>query len=99
MDLGKPEEKIREEEQGEKKREQLVEAGKGGAKAVRMGEQFFERLMTVEDLADAFGFAPQTVRNWVSLRQIPFISLGGKTRFRRRSVEAWLERKEFRSCR
>lgn len=54
--------------------------------------------MTVEDLADAFGFAPQTVRNWVALRKIPFIKLGGKTRFRRGSIEAWIERKEFRSC-
>ncbi len=60
--------------------------------------QLFERLMTVEELADAFGLAPQTIRNWVALRQIPFISIGGKTRFRKRSIEAWLERKEFKLC-
>lgn len=61
-------------------------------------DQLFENLMTVEILADAFGFAPQTVRNWVALRQIPFIRIGGKTRFRKRSIEAWLEQKEFKSC-
>lgn len=57
----------------------------------------FERLITVEDLADAFGFAPQTVRNWVAMRRIPFIRIGGKTRFRKRSIEAWISQKE-NSC-
>lgn len=61
-------------------------------------DQLFERLVTVEDLADAFGFAPQTIRNWVALRQIPFVRIGGKTRFRYGSVQAWLEQKEFRTC-
>jgi len=60
--------------------------------------QLFESLVTVEELADAFGFAPQTIRNWVALRQIPFIRVGGKTRFRKRSIEAWLEHKEFNPC-
>jgi excisionase family DNA binding protein len=54
----------------------------------------FEKLLTIEELADALGFAPQTIRNWVALRHIPFIRVGGKTRFRKRSVEAWLARKE-----
>ena len=58
---------------------------------------FFEPLMTVEELADAFGFAPQTIRNWVALRQIPFIRIGGKTRFRKKSIEMWLHQKE-QSC-
>ncbi len=57
-------------------------------------EQFFERLITVEDLADAFGFAPQTIRNWVAMRRIPHIHIGGKTRFRKRSIEAWISQKE-----
>ena len=61
-------------------------------------EQFFERLITVEDLADAFGFAPQTIRNWVALRQIPHVHIGGKTRFRKKSIEAWISHKERSSC-
>lgn len=60
--------------------------------------QLFEKLITVEDLADAFGFAPQTVRNWVALRQIPFIRIGGKTRFRHKSIEAWIALKENKPC-
>jgi excisionase family DNA binding protein len=59
---------------------------------------FFEKLITVEELAEAFGFAPQTIRNWVALRSIPFIRVGGKTRFRRGSIETWLERKESKPC-
>ena len=62
---------------------------------VKNGGQFFEMLMSVEEVADALRIAPQTLRNWVALRRIPFIRIGGKTRFRWKSVEAWLERKEF----
>jgi excisionase family DNA binding protein len=61
--------------------------------------QFFEKLMTVQEVAEAFGFAPQTIRNWVALRQIPFIRIGGKTRFQSRSIKAWIEQKEFKPCR
>lgn len=62
---------------------------------VKNGGQFFEKLMSVEEVADALRVAPQTLRNWVALRRVPFIRIGGKTRFRWKSVEAWLERKEF----
>lgn len=58
----------------------------------------FENLISVEELAGALGLAPQTIRNWVAMRKIPFLRVGGKTRFRRQSIEAWLERKEFKSC-
>jgi excisionase family DNA binding protein len=61
-------------------------------------DPIFEKFLTVEELAGALGIAPKTVRNWVALRRIPFLRLGGKTRFRRRSIEAWLERKEFNPC-
>ena len=57
-------------------------------------DEFFEKLYTAEDLAGAFGFAPQTIRNWVALRQIPFVRIGGKTRFRKGSIGAWLSQKE-----
>jgi excisionase family DNA binding protein len=57
-------------------------------------DELFEKLYTVEDLADAFGFAPQKIRNWVALRQIPFVRIGGKTRFRKGSIGAWLSQKE-----
>ena len=62
-------------------------------------DPLIENLVTVEELAGALGIAPKTVRNWVALRKIPYLRVGGKTRFRRRSIEAWLERKEFNPCR
>ena len=71
--------------------------GSIGDKVVSL-DPLIENLVTVEELAGAIGVAPKTVRNWVALRQIPFLRIGGKTRFRRRSIEAWLERKEFNPC-
>lgn len=65
---------------------------------VQSSSKLFEILLTVDDVANVTGFAPQTIRNWVALRQIPFLRIGGKTRFRRRSIEAWLEQKEFNPC-
>lgn len=61
-------------------------------------EQAIFEIMTVEEVAGALRIAPQTLRNWVALRRIPFVRIGGKTRFRWKSVEAWLERKEFQQC-
>ena len=52
-------------------------------------------LMTVEDLAVALGKRPQTIRNWVARREIPFIP-GRPVMFRRRSIEAWLDKKELK---
>ena len=59
--------------------------------------KLFENLITVEELAGVLGIAPKTLRNWVSMRSIPFLRVGRKTRFRRRSIEAWLTRKETKS--
>ena len=56
-------------------------------------------LLTVEELARSLGKAPQTIRNWVAKRQIPFVCLGRSTRFRRESIEAWLKAKERKPCR
>lgn len=65
---------------------------------VERSEPFIENLATVEELAGALGLAPKTVRNWVARRQIPFVRIGKRTRFRRQSIEAWLEQQEFKSC-
>ncbi len=53
-------------------------------------------LMTVEELAGSLGLSPKTIRNWVAKRQIPFISLNGRTMFRRATIEAWLIKKEVK---
>ena len=60
-------------------------------------EQLFENLISVEIVAEVLGLAPKTIRNWVSARRIPFVRVGRKVMFRRRSFELWLNRKEFKS--
>lgn len=52
-------------------------------------------LMTVEQLAAALDKAPQTIRNMVARREIPFVTLGNRTVFLRESVRKWLTEKEF----
>ena len=60
-------------------------------------ELLFENLVSVEIVAEVLGLAPKTIRNWVSARRIPFVRVGRKVMFRRRSFELWLNRKETKS--
>jgi excisionase family DNA binding protein len=61
--------------------------------------ELFENLglLTVEDLAGSLGRSPKTIRNWVARRELPFVSIKGRTFFRRASIQEWLERKEFKT--
>ena len=59
---------------------------------------FFDNLITVDELASAFGLSPKTIRNWVARRDIPFVRIKGKTFFLRGSIEEWIKRKEFNQC-
>ncbi len=54
-------------------------------------------LITIEELAQALRRAPKTIRNWVARREIPFVLIKGRTLFRKASIEAWVELKEFKS--
>ena len=56
-------------------------------------------LVTVDQLADALGYAPKTIRNWVAKRKIPFVRIGRRTMFRLESISTWLTRKESKSWR
>ena len=60
-------------------------------------ELLFENLVSVETVAEVLGLAPKTIRNWVSARRIPFVRVGRKVMFRRKSFELWLNRKETKS--
>lgn len=61
-------------------------------------ETLFDNLMTVEELAVALRQKPQTIRNRVARRQIPFIRDGRRTLFLRSSIEAWLKTNEVQPC-
>jgi excisionase family DNA binding protein len=65
---------------------------------VTPSDPLIEKLITIEELAGALGIAPKTIRNWIALRRIPYMRIGNKTRFRRQSIEVWLEQQEFNPC-
>ena len=75
-----------------KKRTKLKKAGSPG-RPDNSG-QFFENLISVEELAVLFGLAPQTIRNWIALGKIPHVKIGKKWFFLRGSVQEWLSQKE-----
>ena len=57
-------------------------------------EQLFDNLITVEELAVVFRLAPQTIRNWVALGKLPYVKIGKRNMFLKRSLQEWLNRKE-----
>ena len=58
------------------------------------GARFFDNLITTEELAVFFGLAPQTIRNWVTQGKLPYVKIGKRNMFLRRSVQEWINRKE-----
>lgn len=60
------------------------------------------RLLTVHDVAEQFGWHPQTVREKARRGEIPAIKLGGRTspyRFRQSAIDAFLAAAEARNNR
>ena len=52
-----------------------------------------EPLLTARQVADELGFAPSTIVDWAEARKIPAFRVGGRLRFRKSEVDAWLEEK------
>ena len=75
-----------------KKRTRLKKAGSPS----RSGnpDALFDNLITVEELATIFRVAPQTIRNWIARGKIPYIQIGRRNLFQRRSLQKWLNQKE-----
>ena len=57
-------------------------------------ELLFENLITTEELAVIFRVSPQTIRNWVARRKIPYVQIGRRNLFQWRSLQQWLNQKE-----
>ena len=49
------------------------------------------KLLTYLEVADAFRVKPQTVRNWVSKKQIPYIKIGVKVRFKPEDIIEYIQ--------
>ena len=59
--------------------------------------RFFDNrigVITVEELAVLFGLAPQTIRNWTAQGKLPYVKIGKRNMFLKRSVQEWINRKE-----
>ncbi len=67
------------------------------------GIPFFENrtcgLMSIEEVADALGKSPNTIKNWIAKREFPFVPVGNKNMVLKESFEAWLKRKEIKPWR
>ena len=74
-----------------KKRTKLKRADKF---SLSKKDMLFENLITVEELAVIFRLAPQTIRNWVAQGKLPYVKIGKRHWFLKRSVQEWLHRKE-----
>ncbi len=48
-------------------------------------------LMDVDELAQYLKLKKQTIYNWLNLRKISGIKIGGVWRFDRREIEKWLK--------
>jgi len=53
-------------------------------------------LLEIGEVAEVLGKSPQTIRNWIARREIPFVRVGNRNMVLKASLEAWLKSKEFR---
>lgn len=51
-------------------------------------------LLTPQELADELGVKISTVYHWSHIGYVPTVKLGNLLRFRRNSIDSWLEKKE-----
>lgn len=56
----------------------------------------FDKLMTAEELAQYLNLSKAAVYAMVCRRQISFLKIGRRVRFRESEIEAWLEKQTIR---
>lgn len=52
-----------------------------------------EPLMTVEEIANYLNFSERTIYTMIKKNKIPYIKVGGQYRFKRETVDEWLQKK------
>ncbi len=58
-----------------------------------MKPETFQRLLTVEEIADYLQVKPSTIYQWTHQGFIPHVKLGNRVRFRLSQVDKWVERR------
>jgi len=53
-------------------------------------------LIDVKTLGKICGVTPKTIHNWVYLKQIPYLKIGRRVMFKKRSLITWFNRKEIK---
>ena len=48
-------------------------------------------LLTVEEAAAYIGISPGTLRNWLSVKRLPYVKIGRLTRVRRMDLDRFIE--------
>ncbi len=60
-----------------------------------MNTEAFQRLMTVEEIAEYLQVKPSTIYQWTHTGFIPHVKLGNRVRFRLSQVDRWVEKREI----
>ena len=55
------------------------------------------RLIDIDELADYLRLKKQTIYNWLHLRKISGMKVGGVWRFDRRDIDSWLKSRKRQS--
>ena len=55
-------------------------------------------LMSIGETAVYLGQAPQTIRNWIAARRLPFVKIGREHKVLRTSLAAWIKKQEVSPC-
>ena len=73
---------------------------RGTGMVQKVEENAYERdhLLSIEEVGKLLGKKPQTIRNYVAKRQIPFVPTCPVT-FLERSIWAWLKKQEVQTWR
>ena len=50
-----------------------------------------QRLLTYQEAADILAVKPQTLRQWVCYKKIPFVKIGSAVRFRPEQLEEFIQ--------
>ncbi len=58
-----------------------------------MKPEAFQRLLTVEEIADYLQVKSSTIYQWTHQGYIPHVKLGNRVRFKLSQVDKWVERR------